>query len=232
MLYKKIIQGTDEWKELRYRKLGGSSNEKVMTNLGKPVSGNAIFYDLLGEFSEDFEIEEDGFVSKDVSRGTELEPIARESFQRVYGKPVFEIGWAESTLFTGISPDGIIGDEKFINMIDDVEEALEIKCPSRTTYCKYLEKNDLAITEYAWQIVTYFKEFKNLKVLNLFLFRPENSIKKHVLIKITRDTEIIVNKSKRGIISDLCVELTERQNELKKSIIERIEQLRKPSIEF
>lgn len=232
MLYKEIIQGSDEWKEIRYRKLGGSSNEDVMTNLGKPVSGNAIFYKLLGEFSEEFEIEEERFLSADVQRGNMLEPIAREDFSRIYGKQVFEIGWAESSSFTGISPDGIVGDINLIHTADDVEEAIEIKSPSRTVYMKYLETNDIAITDYAWQIVTYFKEFKNLKVLNNYLFRPENLIKKHILIKITRDMEIRINKTKTGKISDLVVELETRQNELKKALDDKIKQLKTPITQF
>lgn len=225
MLYKEIIQGSFEWKELRYRKIGGSSAEKVMANLGKPVTNNAIFAEILGEFCEDYEFEEGGFLSADVNRGNELEPIARFEFQRIYGKSVFEIGWAESSIFTGISPDGIIGDVALINAIEDVEEAIEIKCPSRTTYAKYLIDNSIAITDYAWQIVTYFLVFKNLKKLNLFIYRPENAIASHILIELTRESIVMVNKNKGGDIDNLCKELSERQKELLISINAKITEL-------
>lgn len=228
MLYKNIIQGTDEWKEIRYRKVGGSSSDKIMSNLGKPVENNAIFFDLLGEFMEPFDIEEERFLSADVRRGIELEPIARDEFARIYCKQVFEIGWSESSDFTGISPDGIIGDEKLIKTNLDVKEAFETKCPSRTTYAKYLIDNSLAITDYAWQIVDYFKEFPKLELLNLFIYRHENTIKSHILIKITRDMIIVVDKKKIGIIADLCIELADRQNEIKEALLNRIEDLKKP----
>ena len=228
MLYKEIYQGTDEWKELRYRKVGGSSSEKIMSNLAKPVQNNAIFFELLGEFMEPFEVEEERFLSADVRRGIELEPIAREEFARIYGKQVFEIGWSKSSDFTGISPDGIIGDETLIKTNLDVKEAFETKCPSRTTYAKYLNNNDLAVTDYAWQIVDYFKEFPNLETLYFMLYRPENTIKSHILIKITRDMVIVVDTKKSGKIADLCVELTDRQNELKAALKAKIEELKKP----
>lgn len=226
MLYKDLIQGTDEWKEIRYRKLGGSSNSKVMTNIGKPVEDNAIFFELVGEFTEDFEFEEERFLSVDVVRGNELEPIAREEFSRIYGKKVFEIGWAESTNFTGISPDGIIGEESEINDIEDVIEAIEIKCPSKNTYIKYLKDKSVAVTDYAWQIVTYFKEFPKLETLNLFIYRPENKLKSHILIKLKRYSWISVDKKYGGIIPDLCFELDKRQTELLKAITDWIDSVK------
>lgn len=233
MIYSNIIQGSDEWKELRYRKIGGSSNEMVMANFDKPVYKNAIFYTLLGEFLEDFEIDFDTYLSRDVVRGNELEPEAREEFSRIYGKKVFEVGWSESSDFTGISPDGIIGDEDLIDTDErNVNEALEIKCPSKSTYCKYLDDNSIAINDYAWQIVTYFKEFPNLSVLNLFIYRPENNAKSHILIKITKDTRVFINSKKSGIVSDLVVDLTNRQNELKTALDNRIKELTTPVNEF
>ena len=59
-IYKNIQQQTDEWKELKYRKIGGSTLGGVMSYIDKPVEGNAIFFELLGQFTEEFEIDEDG----------------------------------------------------------------------------------------------------------------------------------------------------------------------------
>lgn len=218
MLYKEIIQGSDEWKELKYRKLGSSTNDKIMTNLGKTIYNCAAFFDVLSEFLEDYEPEDERFLSSAVQRGNELEPIARQEFERIYDKKVFEIGWAQSSDFTGISPDGIIGKESEINDLSDVIEAIEIKCPSKNTYVKYLDDNSLAVTDYVWQIVTYFKEFQNLKLLNLFIYRPENNFKNHILIKLTRDSVVSVDKKKVGSIADLCKELDNRQKELSYAI--------------
>lgn len=230
MIYKDVIQKSDEWKELRYRKIGSTGSKDAMSNQGSPVEKNAIFFKLLGELTEDYEFEEPRFLSESVQRGDELEPIAREEFARIYGKQVFEIGWSESSDFTGISPDGIIGDEDLIDCNElNVDEALEIKCPARNTYALYLVDKSVAVEDYAWQIVTYFKEFPNLSILNLFIYRPENLIKSHILIELTRDMVIPVNKKKSCKIADLCIELTERQNELKEALKAKIEELKKPN---
>lgn len=232
MLYRDIIQGTDEWNQLRYRKVGGSSNAKVMTNLSKSVKDNAIFFELLGQFTEDFEIEESRYLSAKVERGNELEPEARSEFARIYGKEVFEIGWSESSDFTGISPDGIVKDGKVIKTESDVTKALEIKCPTKNTYVKYLINKDLALEDYVWQIVTYFKEFPNLGVLYFFIYRPENKIKNHILIEVRRSTVIAVDKKLVTNIDELVEILAIRQEMLKKALDAKVLELEDYDLPF
>lgn len=218
-IYDKIIQGTDEWKELRWRKIGGSSLEKVMANADKSVKENAIFFELLSEMCEEFDPFESDFLSSAMQRGNEYEPLAAEEFERITGKKCSEIGWAElEDGFTGISPDRLIGKN----------EALEIKCPSRNTYAKYLVNNDIAITDYAWQLVQYFVVFENLETLYFMIFRPENKINSFIIIKITKDTEIVVNKKKKSKISDLVIEAKTRIEVLKNELQNELKNLQKP----
>lgn len=216
-IYKDIIQSTDEWKELRYRKIGGSTNSKVMANSGKSVEENAIFATLLGDFMEEFEIE-DNYATAEMQRGNDLEPIAADEFSRIYGKKCYEIGWAEISDFVGISPDRLIEGEK-------ITEALEIKCPSKNIYSKYLLNNNEAITDYCWQLVHYFHVFEDLEKLNFFIYRPENLIQNHILIELTRDTVIQVNKNKSAAISELVEASEVRIEELRIALKNKIEAL-------
>lgn len=218
-IYDKIVQGTDEWKALRWGKIGGSSLEKLNAYPEKSVKENAIFFELLGEMSEEFDPSESDFTSYAMQRGKELEPLASQEFERVTGKVCREIGWAElEDGFTGISPDRLVGDK----------EALEIKCPSRNTYAKYLTNQNLAITDYAWQLVMYFLVFDQLETLWFMLYRPENQIKQAIYIEIHRDTVIAVNKKKSGTIAELVIESKNRIEELKNELNNIINELKKP----
>lgn len=224
-IYDKVVQGTDEWKELRWGKIGGSSLKDVMANENKSIVDNAIFSKLQGELMEEFDPFEENKATIEMQRGNELEPIAAEEFSRITGKNIYEIGWAElDDKFTGISPDRLIG--KLGDLM--ITEALEIKCPSRNTYAQYLYNNNLAIEKYSWQIVQNFLIFDDLEVLHFFIYRPENEIKSHILVDITRNTEIQVNKKKKAKVYELVIEAKERIEELKRELEISINKLKQP----
>ena len=42
-IFKEIVQGSDQWKEIRWGKIGGSTANKLMTKLDKPVCEVAEF---------------------------------------------------------------------------------------------------------------------------------------------------------------------------------------------
>jgi len=222
-IYKDIIQGTDEWKELRYRKVGGSTLSDVMANDGKPVELNAVFYKLLHEFMEDFQIDDNEFISEAMAIGNRLEPEAADLFSQVYGKEVHEIGWAELDEFIGISPDRIVCS------LEKITEALEIKCPQGNTYAKYLCNNQLAIDDYCWQLVHYFLTFENLEKLNFMIYRPENLIKKHILIEITLDTVINTSKKHSATVRELVQLAKIRLSELIIAIENKLNELQTPN---
>ena len=64
-----VKQGTPEWHETRYRKIGGT----LSSGLFKKT--DTLKLSLLGQFLEDFE-DVDNYVSADMERGNELEPYA------------------------------------------------------------------------------------------------------------------------------------------------------------
>ena len=222
-IYKDIQQGTEEWHELRWGKVGGSTLKKVMANDGKPVRDNAVFAELFGEMCEDYDPFNDGYVSKAMQAGIEKEPLAAAEFERITGLKCFEIGWAEKDdEFTGISPDRIVGS------LDKITQAFETKAPEAQTFAGYLLDNSAILTDYAWQIVQYFNVFEDLETLYFFVYRPENRYQKHILLSITRDTYIEVNKKKVAPVRQLVAEAQVRLKELKEVLDDEINELTKP----
>ena len=146
-IYDKIIQGTDEWKELRHGKVGGSTAKEIMSKYEKPITECAAFYTLLSEQMEDFDPFTNEFTSFSMQRGNELEPEARTEYERITGIEMAQFGWIEIDSFVGISPDGW-------NI--KLKKAIEIKCPAANTYAKYLLNFDEFLSDYVWQLVHYF----------------------------------------------------------------------------
>ena len=221
--YTEIQQGTEEWHGIRWGKVGGSTLKKVMANEGKPVRDNAVFAELFGELCEDYNPFDEGYVSKAMQAGIEKEPYAVAEFERITGLKCFEIGWAEKDdEFTGISPDRIVGS------LDKITQAFETKSPEAQTFAGYLLDNSSILTDYAWQIVQYFNVFDELEVLYFFVYRPENCYQKHILLTITRDTIIEVNKKKIAPVRQLVTEAQTRLKELRQALDEQIEEITKP----
>ena len=105
-IYDKIIQGTDECKEIDVH---DAYVEEVMTNLDKSVRTCAVFAKLLSERMEDFDPFQSSYQNAAMQRGNEYEPFAREEYERIYGETVQQVGWVElDNGFIGISPDGWI----------------------------------------------------------------------------------------------------------------------------
>lgn len=91
--------------------------------------------------------QEETYVSADMERGVELEPIARALYSEITGIDVREMGFIspdDDTPYAewiGISPDGVLPDRGL----------LEIKCPKFKTHLEYIEVNKLP-SEYKYQV--------------------------------------------------------------------------------
>lgn len=219
-IYDKIIQGTDEWKELRHGKIGGSTCEKIMTKLDKPITECAIFYDLLSEHMEDFDPFQSDYQNLAMQRGNEYEPLAREEYERIYGLNVQQVGWVErDDNFSGISPDG---------WIKSAKKSIEIKCPSANTHVKYMLDFNQFLEEYVWQIVCNFLVLE-VDTVDCISYRPENKFKPIIVFTVTKDTEISISKKETKKISELVKMLKNRIEETNKAIEK---ELKKQSKEY
>jgi hypothetical protein len=111
IIHRDIIQGTDEWLELRKLKLTASH----ATAIGNQGKGLKTYIDDLLLYSF---IEKDFQSSKDTERGHRLEPTARIAYEFEKGYKVEEIGFVERCKNSGFSPDGWIQLEKELGLLE------------------------------------------------------------------------------------------------------------------
>lgn len=168
--YKEIKQGSLEWHEIKYRKIGGTLSSGLFVN------SDTLFLDLLGQHLEEFEPSE-GFESDAMARGKEMEPFALEYISKFTGLDFQQTGWLQSDIpLLGISPDGLTECERY---------ACEIKCLSRKEHTSIIYNNEIPKDKIA-QLIHYFTVNPKLEKLYFIAYRPE-SIKPFIK-EITRET--------------------------------------------
>lgn len=172
--HKEIEQGTIEWHEIKYRKIGGTLASGLF------IKSDTLLHDLVGQYLEDFEPSEESFKNEDMDRGNDLEPFARKYISRYANVEFLETGWlqCEENKLLGISPDGLTEDEI---------TGCEIKCLSRKAHTNLLITKKID-KEKLCQIIHYFTVNPKLKKLYFIAFRPE-SIKPFIQ-EFTRESKI------------------------------------------
>ena len=179
-----LVQGSEEWHEYRWGKIGGTAAESLMVKDFQTLKNKLIACHL-----EPFELEE-GFTSEAMQRGNELEPLARQYINDYTGIEFLEKGWLQSDnkLF-GLSPDGISECGRY---------SCEIKCPSKEVHTGYILCD---ILPYFWQNVSYFAVNPKLEKHYFISYRPESSIPAYI-VELTRDSEVFRTKTIKEHIGD------------------------------
>jgi putative phage-type endonuclease len=111
-------QGTQGWINARLGKVTASRIGDLMASTKSGPSASRANYcaELVAErltgTSGEF------FVSPAMTRGTELEPIARDCYSFITGSAVVQVGFIPhpSILMTGASPDGLVGDDGLVEI--------------------------------------------------------------------------------------------------------------------
>jgi len=140
-----MIQGSQEWHELRCGKITGSrfSDLMAMTKSG-PSTSRANLITLLA-LERLTGTPEEGYQNDAMRRGTELEPLARGAYEAHTGELVEQVPFVihPELPFVGVSPDGFLGSDGMT----------EFKCPS--SLAKHLDyvRTGSHATEYKWQIL-------------------------------------------------------------------------------
>lgn len=169
-----IEQGTLEWHQIRYRKVGGTLSKGLF------VKSDNLLIELLSEFTEDFDLVDD-YVSDGMLRGSELEPEAVYQAGLKLGVEFISCGWIQSDIsILGMSPDGITKDFK---------QQIEVKCPGAKKHVSTCLKNDIPIDN-IHQCIHAFTVNPSLEKLHFASYRPENI--KPLFIK-TIDKQSMVN---------------------------------------
>jgi hypothetical protein len=211
-VYKDIVQGSIEWHELKWGKIGGTLSKGLF------VDSDTLLIDILSQRLEDFE-PTDSFENEAMQRGNELEPFAREYLQSYTGIQFNEVGWlqSEKNELLGISPDGISECERF---------SCEIKCLARKAHYSILLENEIPLDK-IHQCVHYFTVNPKLEKHYFISFRPEAP--KHFIKELTLQSMVNIGTKARPKMmtieairdysieraNDLLNEIIKKENELK-----------------
>jgi putative phage-type endonuclease len=123
-------QGSDEWFEARMGKVTASRVADILakTKSGYSASRDNYLAQLVCERLTNEKTE--SFINSAMQRGTDIEPLARLSYEVAHNVLVDEVGFVPhpSIIMAGASPDGLVGDDGL----------LEIKCPNTATHIETL----------------------------------------------------------------------------------------------
>jgi putative phage-type endonuclease len=179
-----IEQGTAEWHAQRVGKATASKMSCVMANGkgGEPSKTRANYLAQLvcermtGQPTE-------GFKSKSMERGNEVEPEAREAYTFMFNATVARVGFVDHPhiAMSGASPDSYVGEDGL----------LEIKCPDTTTHLDTLLGGPISKAyklQMQWQMACTGRQWVDFCSYDNRL--PEH-LRLHVQ-RIDRDQKIII----------------------------------------
>lgn len=145
-VYEDMVQGSDEWLEIRKGIFTASEMGKWITAEKRGVvQQKAAFKAICNNLAE-----MSGCEAKPLwpdwymERGTRLEPEARESYQIESGYEVEQVGFClhDNGQF-GCSPDGFVENRKGM---------IQIKCPAGFTHAKYMLEDDSFLDDHKIQL--------------------------------------------------------------------------------
>lgn len=175
IIHNGIIQGTDEWKELKVGKFSASNFGKLF--MKKDTKGYEGYINQIA-IERLTGIPTPSFKSSWMQRGNDLEPEARIAYEFKTFNKVHEVGFVELDEWVGVSPDGLIGEKG----------SIEIKCLGADAFseCKLTGKIDkdyiiqmqgvLWVCEREWCDFTVY--YPGLSLYINRQFRDETMIKK------------------------------------------------------
>lgn len=205
-LYPDIVQGSDEWFEIRLGLVTGSISATVQA---KGRGGGP----SLTRADEMFELALErihnrprpaGYKSADMIHGTETEPEARSHYELMEGVMVEQVGFVTLNDDVGCSPDGFVGEDGLV----------EIKCPkNRTQYNRFLagvfpkEYNAqvqflLWVTGREWcDFISFASDMMAMKYFKIRVMRDEEYIEtlEKEVDKFVTELKALVNTIGRGL---------------------------------
>ncbi len=179
-IYKDLSQDSSEWLQVRLGKFT-ASNFHIF--LGNSETRKLEICKKAAERITGVRCDQDNFLSnKHIDRGNALEPLARDAYEFETGNEVEQIGFIELSETVGYSPDGLIGDDKL----------LEIKCLDNHHFLNFTNKK---IKKEHFTQIQFGLMVTGRKSLDYVLFNP-NFPKSLIIQNIERDEEYIENIKK------------------------------------
>ena len=199
----KLDQRSEDWFRLRLGRLTGSRASDMLATIksGEAAARRDYRTQLVVERLTGSP-QEDGFTSKDMQRGVELEPIARAAYEAQTGILVDESGFiASEDYMVGCSVDGHAEDG-----------IVEIKCPKTATHLSYL-RNGLPstyvpqITHNLWVSGAAWCDFVSF----------DDRLPEHLrlyIVRVPRDEAVIAEYAKKALA---FLDEVEREHSLKQN---------------
>lgn len=172
MIIHNCDQGSHEWHQIRIGKITGTRLKKML------AKDNLSLLDELIAEEETGLTDDDDFVSEEMQRGIDLEPLAIQEYSNITGHEVDHPCLIQSSEWPILmmSPDGYIG----------TTGAVEIKCPKTKNHIKYIRQGKIP-NEYKEQIWCYFMVNPELQWLDFVSYDPRLTKKPIWILHITRD---------------------------------------------
>lgn len=202
-----IQQKTPEWFALRLKYPLTASEAQAIANQGKGLE-TLIWEKMTERFSI---ADKERYLNKDLERGVELEPLAREMYELETGNKVEEVGFVINEKVSsvgGASPDGIIvaqnglleikcfDDKKHFQMIVDLKEKGDFKIESQYEWQMQMQ---MLFTETDWcDFVAYNPNFKESLLIKRVYIDKE---KQEEIIKGLKQGEKLINKIQEIYVS-------------------------------
>mgnify|MGYP003643788334 CR=1 FL=1 len=173
-------QRTLEWHEARKGKFTASEIYKLMGVRGLGETGKTYAIDkAIEELYGDME---ENFVSYDMERGTELEPLAFSKFSEIMDLDFILVntcGFIDICENSGASPDGIVQEN----------DILEIKCPKSSGFFKLVATNEIK-DQYLYQMQMQMLATGGQKAY-FFNYMIHEGLEYYHTITINRDDSVI-----------------------------------------
>lgn len=188
MIIHTMEQRSIAWHNVRAGKLTGSNAQAIAAG-GKGLE-TLVYATLAEKYASK---KEDGYTSEDMLRGIELEAQARDTYSLMY-EEVQEVGFIEHDEYSGVSPDGLIGEDR----------GIEIKCVNNSNFFKLMVNGLKSVeSKYLWQCQMFLlvSERKYIDLVfyntnfekNMIIFRilPEQEKQEKLLIGLERGKKLI-----------------------------------------
>lgn len=172
MIIHDCTQGSFEWHQLRLGKITGSRLKKMMAKDNLSLIDELIAEEQVGI------ADDDEFVSDEMQRGIDMEPLAIQEYCNITGYTVDHPCFLQSEDWPILcqSPDGYIGNTG----------AVEVKCPKTKTHIKYIRMGKIP-NEYKEQIWSYFLVNPDLQWLDFVSYDPRLTVKPIWIHRVTRE---------------------------------------------
>lgn len=172
MIKHDVIQGSQEWHELRLCKI-------TSTRLKAAISDKRL--ELMDELIAEMEVgygDSSDFTSLSMQWGLDYEPLGVTQYEKERGVTVDRVGFIQSSEMPllGCSPDGLIGETG----------AIEVKCPDTKKHIKTIRQKQIP-NEHKEQVWMYFLVNPKLEWLDFISYDPR-LIKRPLFIhRVTRE---------------------------------------------